>query len=120
MILLAIGGALILYIKIKCPSGKIFIPAFFIISFLFTFGLKMHERYLITPIMFLIFEYMLSKNKRTLFSFAFFSSVNFINVFCVLMFMLKFNTSGPSYQAMAFASVLEVVTFIIIHVRYHT
>lgn len=29
------------------------------------------------------------------------------------MFMLKFNTSGPSYQAMAFASVLEVVTFII-------
>lgn len=73
----------------------------------------MHERYLITPIMFLIFEYMLSKNKRTLFSFAFFSSVNFINVFCVLMFMLKFNTSGPSYQAMAFASVLEVVTFII-------
>ena len=27
--------------------------------------------------------------------------------------MLKFNTSGPSYQAMAFASVLEVVTFII-------
>ena len=113
MILLAIGGALILYIKIKSPSGKIFIPAFFIISFLFTFGLKMHERYLITPIMFLIFEYMLSKNKRTLFSFAFFSSVNFINVFCVLMFMLKFNTSGPSYQAMAFASVLEVVTFII-------
>ncbi|MCI5892211.1 MAG: discoidin domain-containing protein [Clostridiales bacterium] len=113
MMFIAVAGALVLFIKIKSPSGKIFIPSFFIISFLFTFGLKMHERYLITPIIFLIFEYILSKNKRTLFTFAAFSSVNFINVFCILRYMLMYNTSGPSYSSLAFASVLEVITFII-------
>ncbi len=113
MILIAVGGALLLFIKIKSPSGKIFIPSFFIIAFLFTFGLKMHERYMITPIIFLIFEYILSKNRRTLSIFALFSSVNFINVFCVLRYILMFDTSGPSYSAMAVASILEVITFII-------
>lgn len=113
MMAIAILGALVLFIKIKSPSGKIFIPSFFIISFLFTFGLKMHERYLITPIIFLIFEYLLSKNKRTLLIFAVFSAVNFINVFCILRYILMFNTSGPSYSAIAFASVLEVITFIV-------
>lgn len=113
LILGAVGVSLLLFIKIKSPSGKIFIPSFFIIAFLFTFGLKMHERYMITPIIFLIFEYMLSKNKRTLWIFALFSSVNFINVFCVLRYILMFNTSGPPYQAMAVASMLEVITFIV-------
>lgn len=113
MMFIAIAGALVLFLKIKSPSGKIFIPSFFIIAFLFTFGLKMHERYLITPIIFLIFEYILSKNKRTLFTFAVFSSVNFINVFCILRYILVFNTSGPSYSSLVFASVLEVITFIV-------
>ncbi len=113
MIIIAVGGALVLYIKIKSESGKIFIPSFFIIAFLFTFGLKMHERYLITPIIFLIFEYMLSKNKRTLWVFAALSSVNFINVFCILRYKLMFNTTGPHYSALSVASLLEVVTFIV-------
>ncbi len=113
MILIAVVGALVLFLKIKSESGKIFIPSFFIIAFLFTFGLKMHERYLITPILFLIFEYMLSKNKRTLWIFAVFSAVNAINVFAVLRYILMFNTTGPAYSAMAAASMLEVVTFIV-------
>ncbi len=112
LIIAAVAGALVLYIKIKSESGKIFIPSFFIIAFLFTFGLKMHERYLITPIIFLIFEYMLSKNKRTLWVFAALSSVNFINVFCILRYKVMFNTTGPQYSALALASLLEVVTFI--------
>lgn len=110
---IAVLGALFLFIKIKSESGRIFIPSFFIISFLFTFGLKMHERYLITPIIFLIFEYILSKNKRTLWLFAGFSAVNFINVFCILRYILFYNTSGPSYSSLWFASLLEVVMFII-------
>lgn len=113
LILLAVAGSLVLFIKIKSPSGKIFIPSFFIIAFLFTFGLKMHERYLITPILFLIFEYIISKNKRTLGIFAVLSSVNFINVFCILRYILMYNTSGPPYEAIALASLIEVITFII-------
>ena len=113
LILVAVAGSLLLFFKIKSESGRIFIPSFFIIAFLFTFGLKMHERYLITPIIFLFFEYLVSRNKRTLYVFAAFSAVNLINVFCVLRYILMYNTSGPPYSAMAVASVLEVVTFIV-------
>ncbi len=113
MILIAVAGSLVLFIKIKSESGKIFIPSFFIIAFLFTFGLKMHERYLITAIILLIFEYMLSKKKRTLWVFGVFSAVNFINVFCVLHYKLMYNTTGPAYSALAAASLLEVITFIV-------
>lgn len=113
MMAIAVGGSLFLFIKIKSPSGKIFISSFFIIAFLFTFGLKMHERYLITPIIFLIFEYILSKNKRTLHIFAALSAVNFINVFCILRYILVFNTTGPAYSVVCLASILETITFVV-------
>lgn len=112
LILLTVAFSLFLFIKIKSPSGRIFIPAFFIIAFLFTFGFKMHERYIVTPVIFLIFEYILSKNKRTLHVFALLSSVAAINVQGILFLTLK--KVGPSeiYGLSCVASILEVIVFI--------
>lgn len=111
LILAAVGASLLMFIKIKSPSGKIFIPSFFIIGFLFTFGFKMHERYIVTPVLFLIFEYIFSKNKRILHSFALMSGIAAINVQGVLFLTHRDITS---YGAIWFASILEVLIFIIV------
>ena len=63
--------------------------SFFLISFLFAFGTKMHERYLIPAIIFILMGYIFTKDRRFFLMFAFLSLANLLNIENVLDVFIK-------------------------------
>lgn len=109
-IAISVAGALVLYFKVKNKGSKLFLSAYFLLGFLFTFGLKMHERYVLLAIAMLLFEYLFSKNKKILYLFAGYSSVCFLNLYYILRLALT-TEAAPTYGYTGFISLLEVLLF---------
>lgn len=76
----AVFWAGILYYKTEDKAARIFVPAFFIIAFLFAFGTKMHERYIYPSIVFLLILYIFSKKRAFLWLFTGMSFANLLNL----------------------------------------
>lgn len=107
---ISVAGALVIYFKVKNRGSKLFLSAYFLLAFLFTFGLKMHERYVLLAIAMLLFEYLFSRNKKILYLFAGYSSVCFLNLFYILRLVLT-TKAAPTYGYTGFISLLEVILF---------
>lgn len=111
IIILAVAGGGYIYFKVKDRASKLFLSAYFILGFLYTFAFKMHERYIILPVFFLLAEYLFTKNKRILWLFGGLSSVGFLNTFYILRLTLTGN-SREVYGMVAPISILEVLIFV--------
>ncbi len=108
---LGVLGCIYLYYKIEEKPSKLFLSSYFILGFLYTFAFKMHERYILLPILFLLLEYLYHGNKKILGVFLGLSSVGFLNLFYILQLAL---TTGamPSYALVTPLSFLEVCLFL--------
>lgn len=84
LIAVAVLGAVFFYLKIPQQKAKVWLSAYLIYGFLFTFGFKMHERYVVLPILFLLIAYLYTKNKKLLSLFGGFSVIGFLNLYDVL------------------------------------
>ncbi|MEG2670263.1 MAG: glycosyltransferase family 39 protein, partial [Oscillospiraceae bacterium] len=113
IIALAIAISGFMYYKIKTPSGKIFMPAFMIIAFLFTFGFKMHERYMMPALAFLLCEYVFTRNKKLLWLCGGFSITTFLNAVYVLYTTVTLDNAMPLYSVVGVISMFEVALFIL-------
>ncbi len=109
---LAVLGALFLFLKIKHHGSRLFLSAYFLFGFLYTFAFKMHERYVILPLFFLLLDFIVSKNRKILYLFAGMSSVCFLNLYYVLQLNLTTNVA-PAYLLVFPISLLEVSLFVI-------
>lgn len=83
------AGSIWFYFKSQ-NKAKIFYMAYLIIAVLFTFGGKMHERYLLPALLLIVMTYIYNKDIRLLFLFIAQSSAHYLNVGDVLIS----NTSG--------------------------
>lgn len=110
-ILIAIVVAIYLFFRIKNPASKLFLSAYFIFGFLYTFSFKMHERYIVLPLMFLLFDYIYTRNKRLLFVFSGLSAVAFLNLSYVLQLVLTTNAMPSSWLVIPI-SIAEVALFV--------
>lgn len=111
VITIACFGAGIIFFKAKESGSKIMLCAYFLFAFIFTFSFKMHERYIILPIAFLLFEYVLSKNKRILYSLIGMGFAGYLNIFYVFKLTHDLSTL-PGYPMTAFISATEIIAFI--------
>ncbi len=105
VILAVTAGSMWFYFKSK-HQAKLFYTAYLIIAVMFTFGAKMHERYLFPALILLIFTYIFTGEKRFLFLFMVQSSAHFLNVGDV--FISDINKGGVSPVMMATAAVLHI------------
>lgn len=112
-ILLALGilGAVVLFLKIKDKASRIWVSSYFLFTFLFTFAFKMHERYLVLPVLFLSFAFLSSKNRKLLYLFAGFSAVGFLNLYYVWRLALT-TQETPAYAIIFPIALAEVVLFL--------
>lgn len=116
----AIAFSGILYFKIKDKSGKIFVPAYFIITFLFAFGTKMHERYIYPSVIFLLILYIFSKNRHFLWLFVCESAVNLINTEYVFRCALN-NNSAPAQTYITLIALIQLgIILASFYIIYHT
>ncbi len=111
LILLALSGSVYLWFRIKDPASKLFLSGYFIFGFMYTFSFKMHERYIVLPLMFLLFDYLYTKNKRLLTIFSSLCVVAFLNLSYVLQLVLTTNKM-PSPLLVTPISIAEVALFI--------
>ncbi|MBQ7036263.1 MAG: glycosyltransferase family 39 protein [Clostridia bacterium] len=101
------------YIFIKGrDKSRFFYAAALIISGVFTFGVKMHERYLFPAIAFLFFAYILKRDKRIMVLSCALSLLHFINVIYIYTLSLSgiYYASAPDSLA-SLISFLHIVTF---------
>ncbi len=107
----AILLSLFFYIKIQNKSSKIFLSMFILTAFLYTFGIKMHERYLVPFIIFLLIDFLFTRDKNILAIFAGFSTILYGNIAYVLHMVVDKNNAAPAYGVVFFISLLEVALF---------
>lgn len=112
ILVLGVLGALFLFLKIKDRGSKLCLSAYFLFGFLFTFAFKMHERYIVLPILFLLLEFFFSKNRKILYLFTGFSATGFLNLYYILQLALT-TQDAPRYSIMAPIALAQVVLFLI-------
>ncbi|MEE1013662.1 MAG: glycosyltransferase family 39 protein [Clostridia bacterium] len=112
-ILLALGvlGAVVLFLKVKDKASRLWVSSYFLFAFLFTFAFKMHERYLVLPVLFLLFAFLSSKNRKLLYLFAGFSAVGFLNLYYPWQLALT-TQEAPAYIMIFPIALAEVVLFL--------
>ncbi|MBO5364037.1 MAG: glycosyltransferase family 39 protein, partial [Clostridia bacterium] len=110
ILLLGVLGAFFLFFKIKHPASRLFLSAYFILGFFYTFAFKMHERYIVLPLLFLLVEFVISKNKKILAVFSGLSIVGFLNLYYILQLVLTTN-AVPDYRLVFPLSLCEVLLF---------
>lgn len=97
--------------KKTAANVRFWLSGYFLFGFLFTFALKMHERYLLVALAFLFFAFLASGNKKLLMLFSAFCGVSFCNLYEVLRMTHKLY--GVSDYRMVFPIALaEVLLFI--------
>lgn len=88
---------------------------------MFTFSVRMHERYIFPSIILLLLVFMLTKKKDTFWFYVFFSALNFINSAHVLFYYDPYNFDGR-IAAIEFTgllcTVLTVMFFIYVFKKY--
>ncbi len=99
-------GSIWFYIKSKEPA-KLFYTAYLITTVMFTFGAKMHERYLFPALFLLIMTFIFTGDKRILFLFIAQSAAHYLNVADV--FMDDLHKTGISKGVVAVSSALHIV-----------
>ena len=110
-ILFSILFAGYIFIKGKDRS-RFFFAAALLISGIFLFGAKMHERYLFPVIAFLFFAYILKKDKRILASSCAFSLLHFVNVtYIYLLSHNGINYALPPDSLASLISFLHIAAF---------
>ena len=108
VILLTVALSAALYIRLRREKAAAFISAFFIFAFLYLFGTKMHERYLIPAIMILPVLALMTKERGYLYAFGGLTAANLCNLGYVLQCLEEGNRM-PEYAVMAVISVIQII-----------
>ena len=110
ILVIGVAGSCVLYLKIQDKDSRIWISGYVLLAFLYTFAFKMHERYLILPILFLLFGFFSSKNRKLLYLFIGLNAVSFCNLFYILM-LDNMGQNLPDYRIVAPLALFEVLLF---------
>lgn len=110
----------VLYFKLSDRAAKIFVPAFFIIAFLYAFGTKMHERYIYPAIIFLLILYIFTKKRAFLWLFAAESVINLLNLDYTFVCAVN-NNAMPKQLYVSLIALFQVAAIIAsLYIIYHT
>ena len=112
IIVLAVLGAMYIFFKVKNQGCRLCLSAYFLFAFLFTFAFKMHERYIVLPVFFLLLAFLFSKNRKILYLFTGFTVVGFLNLYYVLQ-LATTTEAAPAYSITALISFGEVCLFLL-------
>lgn len=92
--------------------GTIFPAAAIVMSTVYIFAIKMHERYLFPALVFILISWMFTKNRRYIYIFGLLSSLHFINVAYVLYLNNAYvDPNAPQIILLSAAHILMYIWF---------
>lgn len=94
-IVAAVALGAFVYIKNRESQAKFYLSAAVIVTVMFTFSVRMHERYNYPVLALLLLAYILKPRKEFFYSFVWASAIHFLNVAHVLYSNIILDTTGP-------------------------
>lgn len=110
-LVLVVGSACVLLYRAKKNDSKYFLVAAYIMAGIFTFSVRMHERYMFPVMILLLFAYIMKPIKQIFYAYIGFSVVQLLNVGHVLYYYDPQNFNAKA-NSIVFISSLTVAMFI--------
>ncbi len=112
---LAIVAAVVLsglvFFKLKEDKSKYFISMSVVVSTMFLFSVRMHERYLFPVVVLTLAAFLLRPTKEMFFTYVGFSIVQFLNVAHVLYYYVEFGSTGPQGGIIGITALLTLAVY---------
>ncbi len=99
------------FYRMKEDKSKYFVSMAILMSIVFLFSVRMHERYLFPAMILVLIGFILRPSLEMFLSYVGFSTVIFINTFHVYYTWKELGTTGPSGYTIGFCAVLTVFFF---------
>lgn len=111
-LVLAVAGTIFLCWKLRKEESKYFIAGACMMTAIFTFSVRMHERYLFPAMLLLVIAFAMRPAKRMFLAYGALSVVHFLNVAFVYMIGPEYKGyTGSTMPEFVIMSVLQVIVF---------
>lgn len=110
-IVVAVLLSAFVFFRMKQDKSKYFVSMVVLISCVFLFSVRMHERYLFPAIVLMLAAFLYHPTKEFFYAFVGFSVVQFINTFHVYYTFMELGTTGPEGYIMGATAVLTIFYF---------
>ncbi len=110
-ILVAVVLSAFIFFKLKEDKSKYFLSLAVVVSTMFLFSVRMHERYLFPVVALLLCAFLVKPTKQLFFTYVGFSFVQLINVGHVLYYFDEYESTGPQGGIIGMTAIMTMVLF---------
>lgn len=107
----AVGLSAWIFFRLKEDKAKYFLSMAALVSIMFLFSVRMHERYLFPVIVLVLAGFILKPTKELFYAFIGFTAVQFLNVSHVYYYFVEFETTGPEGYIMGATASATIFMF---------
>ncbi len=100
-----------IFFRLREDRSKYFISMSVIVSTMFLFSVRMHERYLFPVLALTLCAFLVRPARELFFTYAGFSIVQFINIFHVYYYYMDFNSTDPKGGIIGFTALLTLAVY---------
>lgn len=100
-----------IFFRLKEDKSKYFLSMTVIVSTMFLFSVRMHERYLFPIVVLLLAAFLVKPTKELFFTYVGFSAVQLLNVGHVLYYFEEYNTTGPQGGIIGITALLTLALY---------
>lgn len=110
-ILAAVILSAVIFFKLKEDKSKYFLSACVVVSTMFLFSVRMHERYLFPVVLLILCAFVVKPTKELFFTYVGFSFVQFLNVGHVLYYFEEYESTGPEGGIIGMTALLTIAVY---------
>lgn len=107
----AVGLSAWIFFRLKEDKSKYFLSMAALVSVMFLFSVRMHERYLFPVIVLVLAGFIRKPTKELFYAFIGFTVVQFLNVSHVYYYFVEFETTGPEGYIMGATAAATIFMF---------
>ncbi|MCH5264376.1 MAG: glycosyltransferase family 39 protein [Lachnospiraceae bacterium] len=110
-IVAAVALSGLIFFRLKEDKSKYFISMSVVVSTMFLFSVRMHERYMFPVVALTLCAFLLKPTKELFFTYAGFYVVQYINIRHVLYYFEKYDSTGPVGGGIGITALLTLAVF---------
>ncbi len=107
----AVALSALVFFKCKEDKSKYFISMSIVVSTMFLFSVRMHERYMFPVVVLTLAAFLVKPTKELFFTSVGFSVVQFLNVYHVLYTFVEFESTGPTGGIIGMTAILTLAVY---------
>lgn len=110
-ILASVALSGLVFFRLKEDKSRYFLSMAVVVSTMFLFSVRMHERYLFPAVVLLLAGFLVKPTKELFFTYVGFSTVQFLNVGHVLYYFEKYDSTGPQGGILGMTALMTLALY---------